>query len=365
MEKQFNDLSVPDPNISYQCDNLHVSRGFTHLMKLILMVNKHPDAMPIIRSLLKNSDEINKQNTLGWTALSIACGNITLFDDITIIKMLINAGADVNISKEYPPMMSLLKNLYNHNLSKNDRTNILSAVKLILNSNYDRNCQRYCRRTPLMVAVIRDFEMFKIFIDIEPNINRQDNCDFTALIFAVCSNDNNVEMVKMLIDSGSDVNISNVNYNTALSFACRKTAISDNDFEIIKLLLDAGSNINHRNDEGNTPLLLSRSIRVINLLMDYGADVNIKNYKNRTILMTLLKKNIIESDTIIRLIYQSGKSLLDNDKKHGSAYFYYIENGYTFLDEHQEKLLRGDVVQNRHVLVNYTYIINQKLLTFL
>jgi ankyrin repeat protein len=80
----------------------------------------------------------------------------------------------------------------------------------------------------------------------------------------------NVDMVKLLIDSGADVNY--VNFGSASAL---KEAAKSNQPEITTLLIEAGANVNFV-DEDQVPILFwavsKKSDQVIPLLVKAGAD---------------------------------------------------------------------------------------------
>ena len=63
------------------------------------------------------------------------------------------------------------------------------------------------------------------------DLNIKDDDRYTALIWA-CRN-NNIEIVKLLIEKGADINAKNFIGYTALIWACR-----NNNTEVIKLLIE-------------------------------------------------------------------------------------------------------------------------------
>ena len=67
---------------------------FTYLMKLIFLINDNPE---LIDKIKEHKDDINKQNTQGWTALMIACRHSNKFFSIKIIRELINCGANMDV----------------------------------------------------------------------------------------------------------------------------------------------------------------------------------------------------------------------------------------------------------------------------
>src|SRR5689334_2838325 len=106
-----------------------------------------------------------------------------------------------------------------------------------------------------------------------------------------------LEVVKLLLENGANVNGQGKNGNTPLN-----CAIENLNPELIKYLLENGANVNARDESGVTPLHLaidieaeharslydngdldsSPSIRITNILIDAGADVNAKTQKGET-----------------------------------------------------------------------------------
>lgn len=202
MDTQFTDLSEPDPNIQYYYSKYQMCEGFTYLMKLVLMagvkMRQSLDVIPLIKTLAK--DKVDERNKEGYTALILSCRNSNNGSSIEIVKILIDAGADVNIEVR-------------------DITHLLMSIP-------------------------------------------------------------NVRTTQMLIGAGSDVNI--------------------------------------------------------------------KNKNNQTFLMLLLIQGFLDNyyEIIIQLLYISGETLLDTDVQGKNAYDYYIEKGYNILDEYHLKILIGEISPN-------------------
>lgn len=95
--------------------------------------------------------------------------------------------------------------------------------------------------------------------------------DHDYSILTACCN-GNYELVRLLIDSGADVNVRDKYESTPL-LECDPYYP-----EIIKLLLDAGAQVNVRDNENNTPLLFMATTskpESVKLLLDAGAHVNV------------------------------------------------------------------------------------------
>jgi ankyrin repeat protein len=122
--------------------------------------------------------------------------------------------------------------------------------------------------TPLGLSIMmNNLEMAKILIDAGADVNTKN------YLGGACAN-KRVEMVKLLIAEGADVNreeeISGSVY-TPLIQALPNA-------ELTKILIDAGADVNHRDKiHGSTPLIqASKSYKpeAVKMLMDAGADIN-------------------------------------------------------------------------------------------
>ena len=78
---------------------------------------------------------------------------------------------------------------------------------------------------------------------------------------------------------------------------------------VIKVLLESGSNINHQNKKGNTALMLAvkeRNVHLIEYLIEKGAHVNTQNAKGETALMIAAKSKSVDSVKCFRLLLEKG-----------------------------------------------------------
>lgn len=83
------------------------------------------------------------------------------------------------------------------------------------------------------------------------------------------------ESLKILLDSGLNVNLANHKGNTLLMLASY-----NNSIKCTKLLLENGAEVDKKNDKNQTPLAgacFKGYIDIVNLLIEYGADVDADN----------------------------------------------------------------------------------------
>jgi ankyrin repeat protein len=85
----------------------------------------------------------------------------------------------------------------------------------------------------------------------------------------------NVEVVRVLLEGGANVNVSNVRRNTALH-----NAALNGNLDVCRLLLDWGAKVDSLNMWNSTPLHFAAwkgHLSVVKLLVERGADVRLKN----------------------------------------------------------------------------------------
>ena len=135
-------------------------------------------------------------------------------------------------------------------------TNI-PLLKLLIEAGADVNAGDKTGHIALMLA--ENTEVIKLLIEAGADVNAQDKYGRTALTYA-----ENLEKIKLLIEAGADVNTANKkNRWTALMYA--KNA------EKIKLLIEAGADVNIEDEWGNTALMLATNEEKITLLRRAGA----------------------------------------------------------------------------------------------
>ena len=146
----------------------------------------------------------------------------------------------------------------------------------------------------------------------------------------------NADMVKLLISLGADVNKRNYDpYDKSFNNSALHEAAFRNHTEIIKALLDAGTEIDIKNAGGETPLMLAarsanKEIDDIRLLIKSGADVNSKNKWGVTVLMCAARDNwgmnYTPNPEIVKLLLDAGADAKAKDNNGKSVTDYAREN---------------------------------------
>ena len=124
--------------------------------------------------------------------------------------------------------------------------------------------------------------------------NAKDGREMTLLQHAAAVG--STESVKLLLESGADVNAQNPLGSSALTLAADQP-------EKVKLLVAKGANVNAATKIGRTPLILASHCAgcssTVKLLIDKGANVKAKDGRNHTPLVEAAQVNDLESVKIL------------------------------------------------------------------
>lgn len=115
----------------------------------------------------------------------------------------------------------------------------------------------------------------KTILRYKPDLNARD-IDYDAPIQIVISYANNLEILKLLVKAGADINVVD-DENQSLLFYCGNNTSS----EILEYLIyDLKLDINYQNIDGDTPLIcaaINEHNKLVDMLLTYGADKSIQN----------------------------------------------------------------------------------------
>jgi ankyrin repeat protein len=94
------------------------------------------------------------------------------------------------------------------------------TIEWLLKKGADPNCTNAFNQTPLVLAVYGcAFKLVDLLLTKQANVNTQDNCGMTPLMYAVSNEEKRLDIVHLLLDAKASVNIENTTHQTALSIA--------------------------------------------------------------------------------------------------------------------------------------------------
>ena len=185
--------------------------------------------------------------------------------------------------------------------------NDINMIHDVLNGSIDINSLNNNGQTALILACeyiyMIDENIFQNLIDTHTNLNIQDLDGNTALMSLAegscwCTSKNIsykiLNIIKLLLHNGINVNMENYKKETALFKCCRYFDDKNGKCHIIKELLKYNANINHQDNHNRSVLIFSisgDSRRLTKLLIDYGINKYLKDRNNITVLHHAINKN--------------------------------------------------------------------------
>ena len=294
-----NDLAQLKSLITGGDVNIKDRRGATPLMYAAAVGS--PEA---VKLLLAAGADAKVKNAFDVTPLIWAAANFEK------VRLLVEAGADVNARSKQgmTPLMvaastagsiDIVRFLIAHGATLKG---VVTAAEPAAAAPGDKGGMAQARMssgtgevTPLLAAATaNDLEMARLFIEKGVDVNAANGRGDTPLLYAAGAG--NLAVVKLLLAKGADVNAA-----TNGSIQVRKGPIALNHLtplmyaapygpaELVKTLIDAGAKVNAQDARGMTPLMLAVSSETQNadvarLLVAHGCDLKAKSLIGETAL---------------------------------------------------------------------------------
>jgi len=228
--------------------------------------------------------------SLGWTQNKGTIFYAIEWETLDDVKALIQNGVDVNQPMEDMRTPLHIAAQYSDNPE---------LFRLLFNAGAVIDPDGSSNETPFELILKKDnIELVKLFIDAGVNIQRIDYHGDTPLEYAAiyCKNP---EIFRLLISKGATINRGG-NGGTPLH-----SAAGSNKKENVALLISLGANVNARDARGNTPLMrASRFYASVEVLLQAGADINARNNEGKTAL--ILSAQYGGDPKVISLLLQKG-----------------------------------------------------------
>ncbi|XP_057322614.1 putative ankyrin repeat protein RF_0381 [Microplitis mediator] len=230
-----------------------------------------------IKLLIKKGVDVNYKYEFRGSPLDIACQ----YDDLELVKILVEAGANVHISlDEYSLIESAMNN------------NSYQLAEYLVNHCTGANIT--CDYSAALICAVerKKKEIVELLIKNGANVNYMPLYNSSALRHSIQNRAS--EITEMLVEAGANINM-NLRNNTALIEAIKLT-----DYKMTKYLIENGADVDVSINKAGS--LLNWGFRksksaVISLALDVGADVNVVDEYGETAMD--LFSNTENSQTLI------------------------------------------------------------------
>lgn len=278
-----------------------------------------PVDLEIMRILLEAGADINAADSYDVTPLIYAAKKC----DSSVIEFLLEYGADPNIERK---KLKAFDYAQSNPLLKNTKTlKELGKVTAPRGSDWGTSDEAF-----LEICEVGYFPDIMTAIENGANINAK-NTQEETLLMKMMNVESPFEQVKYIIDKGADVNTGtdSIGGNALMRAVSRHEINFENstkpDIKIIKLLIDSGADVNIKDSGGDTPLIYAAydsDPEIIKFLLAQGADINVQDDEGITALMKAIQYNL--SVEVTRVLIDAGADIELRDKN-GKCAFDYLE----------------------------------------
>lgn len=302
---------------------------------LIIAVRKSSTTSSIstVEYLINTNANLNIQNKDGFTSLMIASIYSNTTSSIDTVKKLISVGCNLNIRCKNG-QTALMLAIRNRNIdAMNELINVeKSKCDLDIVDNYGRSALMIASKYP---NKNNNINIVKSLINTKCNLNTVDKFGRSALMIA-CRNSNttsNIDTVNLLINAGADLNIRDINGKSALLIAVQHSNANSN-IATVKALINARCNLDSLDKTGWSPLTYAcynyrnyPFIECVNELIDAGANINILNKKNCSCLMHAARYcGTTSTIDCVKLLIRNKADVNVVDVNNHTALMYAVEN---------------------------------------
>ena len=262
-----------------------------HNNTLLMKATKHNN-FTLAELLIKHDADVNATNNAGETPLKIVTDKLpynhtdTQLHEWKILQLLLEKKADTEVKDKHKNTL----------LMKSIQYRQFKLAELLIKHGANVNAPNDADETPLKIVVdnfLYDTEdtedEWKILqLLLEKKADTEVKYQHGNTLLTKFAERRNLNLVKLFIKYGADVNITNNRGQTPLEIICEKLLSHPNlktteeDIEVIELLLENKANIEKKDKGGNTLLtefVRNSNLKLVKLFIEYGADVYaINNY---------------------------------------------------------------------------------------
>jgi ankyrin repeat protein len=297
------------------------------------------NCIQVVELLLNHNADVNVKNKEGWTPLHLAATH----GHSKIVEIILKHGKANLMSMNGDGLSPLHCAFYSEHKKDTIIDMLLQHVSKVINpTNYRALSHFHIACTRTNPTIVKEFLEHNVSINSCVDLGAPNFAGYSALHFAVQFNRKNI--VQLLLEHNANVNFKEVSKLTPLHLACIQNLTKfyeliykykeeltnksspvinwknnhEDQIEIVKLLLNCEVDVNSKDLTYRTPLFYAHGFRpksikkeiekclnmivditleqiilkelnarrkeIINLLFNYNADVNIPDYKNRTML---------------------------------------------------------------------------------
>ncbi|CAH1381376.1 unnamed protein product, partial [Tenebrio molitor] len=216
-----------------------------------------------------------------------------------------------------------------------------------------------CNLTLLHLAIIRiknnnkfeqslveeNIKVITTLIECGLDVDGQCDCKRTALHWASELDDDVI--VKVLLDLGANINLTDHVGRNALHFALENSKVN---MRIVKLLLDEGIDAEAKDDNGKTPLHLcciQGHYDALVMLLDHGLDVKVATEEKINLLHTIFRQHKPNKE-MMSLLISKGADVNGKDHDGRTALHYACKYGghVNATDNYQKNILHHTILSD-------------------
>ncbi|TGO12271.1 hypothetical protein BTUL_0091g00150 [Botrytis tulipae] len=245
-----------------------------------------------IKLLLGAKADIDCRDGTGWSVLQTA----VCYGHHQIVQELLSAGADRNYpGDETQPLIKALANGF----SNCCRALVEAGAPITASEG---------SRPPLLFGVDSlNKEICELLLKHGADPNWKAGSDHAPILTRAVQRGGNVELVKLLLDNGADIN--EVDESSELKNSVISTAAEFGSTDVVKLLAERNADVNVSGDEGVTPIYLaarSNKPETVQLLLDLGANLEMDEKLNDGWGPLHIAFDFVE---VVRILLQNGADI--------------------------------------------------------
>jgi len=288
----------------------------TPIFYAIFRSTKLKNAKEVVKILLRYGADVNAVNKNGRTLLHLAVS----YADLDLIKLLVENGANINTKDNNG--RTVLYDAINR-VKKENEDKIKEIIKYLLEKGANPN-ETIRLKLPLNTLLkeriigMLSYDAYKA-----RGVKDEDNIVFVRSPLSTAIEMKNLELVKLLVEHGADVNPKFPNPNPLSEAAAAGSK------EIILYLLEKGADVNRIDDMGFAPVhnavLKKVNSEILTLLLEHGANPDIKDPNGETPLFYAVRNRDPEK---VKVLLDHGARLNVTNNKGETPYIIGMQVGF-------------------------------------